>query len=782
MIVANSLFPDSWGALHLWPLAAGLLALALLSLIWSYGRLRTAAGLKYLLVSLKLAGVLLLAVCLLEPLKTENRPATGKNLLVIAADTSRSMQIADAPRGKTRAERVADVMQPGQPWLAQLEEDFDLRKYAFGTRIQSWNDPLPDDFSDTQTALRTTIENLGSTYQRDGMAGLLLFTDGISTEQLDALDWEQLPTIYPVPLGAAARQKDVQIVRTTVNQSNFETTPVSVSIELMTSGFQGQDIEVQLLEGNAPDGQLIEQRTVRNVKDGRSFAVRFDVKPDQQGVNHYRVRAFAGGNAELKAGSEITLVNNQRQFVINRARGPFRILYVSGRPNWEFKFLRRALAEDAEIELVGLIRVARKEPKFTFQSRRGERTNPLYRGFENTDEEQTEQYDQAVMMRVGGKDPEELRGGFPQSEDEMFQYDAVVLDDVEAGFFTQNQMSLLQKFVASRGGGFAMLGGQESFVKGKYDRTPIGEMLPVYVNRFTPSERAVTYRLNLTREGWIQPWVRVRSTRQAEQQRLLDMPEFNTINRVNTIKPGASVLAEVSTDEEPLPALVVQRFGRGKSIALLIGDFWRWQLQNDIGNNDMLTAWRQMMRWLVSDVPRRVETLVERDPGSQQFRLIARVNDASFAPLGNAEVQFEIQTSTGETMNLRARESANEIGKYEATLVPREPGFYTAQATIRTTAGEALQSNPLGLVSAPEIEEFQQSHANRQLLEKIAEKTGGEIVDIDRLDSFVNSLADRDIPYVQKVQVPWWHQWSVFAAALSLLIGEWGLRRWKGLA
>ena len=34
--------------------------------------------------------------------------------------------------------------------------------------------------------------------------------------------------------------------------------------------------------------------------------------------------------------------------------GPFRILYVSGRPNWEFKFLRRALQEEDELDLVGL--------------------------------------------------------------------------------------------------------------------------------------------------------------------------------------------------------------------------------------------------------------------------------------------------------------------------------------------------------------------------------------------------------------------------------------------
>ena len=58
----------------------------------------------------------------------------------------------------------------------------------------------------------------------------------------------------------------------------------------------------------------------------------------------------------------------------------------------------------------------------------------------------------------------------------------MILDDLEAEFFTRDQMSLLQKFVSERGGGFLMLGGAESFHQGKYEHTPVGEMLPVYLD------------------------------------------------------------------------------------------------------------------------------------------------------------------------------------------------------------------------------------------------------------------------------------------------------------
>src|SRR5204863_9575939 len=107
-----------------------------------------------------------------------------------------------------------------------------------------------------------------------------------------------------------------------------------------------------------------------------------------------------------------------------------------------------------------------------------------------------------------------------------FGYDAVVLDDVEAEFFSADQMALLQKFVSERGGGFMMLGGQESFQNGKYLRTAIGDMLPVYLDIQTDAEPPRHLKFSLTREGWLQAWARIRSTESDERARLDEMPEF----------------------------------------------------------------------------------------------------------------------------------------------------------------------------------------------------------------------------------------------------------------
>src|SRR5262249_39617217 len=149
-----------------------------------------------------------------------------------------------------------------------------------------------------------------------------------------------------------------------------------------------------------------------------------------------------------------------------------RVLYVSGRPNWEYKFLNRAIQEDPQVKMVSLIRVAQREPKFVFRGREGESSNPLYRGF-GTNDEETARYDQPVLIRLNTKDEMELRGGFPKTMEELYRYQAVIIADVESEFFTHDQMALLQRFVSERGGGFLMLGGAESFREGNYEGTPI---------------------------------------------------------------------------------------------------------------------------------------------------------------------------------------------------------------------------------------------------------------------------------------------------------------------
>src|SRR5207245_10528376 len=139
--------------------------------------------------------------------------------------------------------------------------------------------------------------------------------------------------------------------------------------------------------------------------------------------------------------------------------------------------------------------------------------------FSNQSKEEIERYDQPVLVRLNTRDAAELVGGFPKTPEELYAYQAVVLDDLEAGFFTRDQMMLLQKFVSERGGGFLMLGGADSFQPGKFNHTPIGDMLPVYLDQPLEEKPSGELRLALTREGLLQPWARLRNNEADETRR-----------------------------------------------------------------------------------------------------------------------------------------------------------------------------------------------------------------------------------------------------------------------
>ena len=740
-----------------------------------------------LAASLKATGVIALAVCLVEPLYTGTRPRPGSNLFLVVADNSRSLELSDRGLSESRGQEIRKQLQDQSVWLTRLAQDFDVRKYVFDSNLRPAKSFDELTFQGEASAVQNALTALTDRFRGQPVAGILLLTDGNATDATsEAIKTTGMPPVYPVAVGKVGSLSDLSVTHVAVSQTNFEAAPVTITATIESHSITFRKAGIRLLDENNKE---IERRDLNLGSEGEPRVERFLLRPEKSGVSFYTVQVFLPGEEQLTAvtGSknEATLSNNRRLVTVDRGTGPFRVLYVTGRPNWEFKFLRRALAEDDEVQLLGLVRIARREPKFKFLSREGERTNPLFRGFGSQSDEQAEQYDEPVLVRLGIKEPDELRGGFPTSAEDLFQYPAVILDDIESAFFSQDQMSLLQQFVSRRGGGFLMLGGKDSFVEGGFQRAAIGEMLPVYLDRTEASAGETGHRLVLTREGWLQSWTRLRTNEQEEQKRIEGLPEFKSLNQIRAIKPGATVLAQVkSTDGSERPALVAQQFGRGRSAAMLIGDLWRWNLRRaDPNESDLEKSWRQTIRWLISDVPGRVEAETRRTllGALPAIQIVVRARDTKYEPLDNAVTTLTIETPDQQKIELVAESSDDSPGQYLATFAPRHPGVYRAKATVTAADGSSVGQREIGWTSEPQTEEFRTLTFNRPFLDALAKQTEGEVIEADELDAFVSSLPNRKIPIVETWTYPLWHQTSVFLFAISCLIGEWGLRRWKGL-
>jgi uncharacterized membrane protein len=787
-----------------WPVAV-FLAVALGVLIWAYRPGTADRGVRSAGAALKLLGLLLLAACILDPLWSSQRARPGANLFVVLADNSQGMQIKDHGAAQSRGEYLRDLLAPDKSaWLAKLEDDFQLRRYFFDARLQSTRDFAELVFDGRATALGTSLRAIAERYRGQPLAGVLLLTDGNATDLPGGkLDTSGLPPVYPVVIGHDEALKDIALQKVAVSQTAFEDAPINIQADVAADGYSGQRIIAQLLDSS---GQKVEEQTQTAPGDGQSLTYRFELKPEKAGLSFYRLRVAAkdelGEFDKPEISTEATLANNSRVLVVDRGKGPYRILYVSGRPNWEFKFLNRALGEDDQVQLVALIRIAKREPKFDFRGRPGESSNPLFRGFGNQSPEDTERYDQPVLVRLNTRDAAELVGGFPKTAEELYAYHAVVLDDLEAEFFTRDQMMLLQKFVSERGGGFLMLGGAESFHQGKYENTPIGDMLPVYLDHAPEGGPLPDLHLNLTHEGWLQPWARLRSNEPEESKRLEAMPPFAILNWARDIKPGASTIATVNDEQgHTYPALVVQRFGSGRTGALMIGDLWRWGFRDAAMHRDMDKAWRQLFRWLVADVPNRIDLQVEAKPGdpNQAVSLEVHARDKTYQPLDNAGVTVAVHTVTNllqkpsrganekldtstNGLQLAAEPATNERGRYDATYIPRDTGGYLAQAVVTDAAGAEVGRAEAGWTADPAADEFRSLKPNRALLEQIARQTGGQVIAAEKLDDFAASLPNRQAPIKESWTFPLWHQPLVFLLALACFITEWGLRRWKGMA
>ncbi len=73
-------------------------------------------------------------------------------------------------------------------------------------------------------------------------------------------------------------------------------------------------------------------------------------------------------------------------------------------------------------------------------------------------------------------------GSIPVRLTDFAQYDAILINDLNATNLTDNQMKAIQTSVRDSGSGFAMVGGEDSFLPGGYYATPIADALPVDLN------------------------------------------------------------------------------------------------------------------------------------------------------------------------------------------------------------------------------------------------------------------------------------------------------------
>lgn len=743
--------------------------------------------------------LLLIGFCLLDPVSVRETPRKGANEILILADNSLSLAIRENtdPGSPTRSEQLRTTLirpdgnEPG--WLRGLREDFLIRMQAIDQRSRTIADARALTFDGTASRLVSPTLAARNPQTASSTSAIVLLTDGLAT---DASVWPVTPPlagvpVFPVLIGGRPPAADLSLVEVSASQTAFEDSPVTITARVTQQGFSNRPVTLSISDENGKT-LVTEAQTFGAEEKYRTFRTR--VPMSKPGVSFLRVSVASAAVADKpRPADEATLLNNSRLIAVDRGTGPYRVLYVGGRPNWDYKFLRRSLSADPEVQMPALLRIAKREPKFEWRGRPGETSNPLFKGFGAKGGEDVQRYDQPVLIRLNTRDEKELLDGFPKTAEALLaEYRAIVLDDIEAEFFSQEQMNLIERFVSIRGGSLLMLGGQETFGPGKYEHTPVGRMLPVYLDKLASGLAMLDARYSLTREGWLEPWTRLRPEQQADEMRLASMPTFQSVNQTFTIKPGASILATLTDkNDRSMPALVTQKFGNGRVLAFTIGDVWRWGMKDPEQQNDMQKHWRQLVRHLIVDVPDRVELAAKASEDGLSHQLQTRVRTLAFGPQDDAAVTFSVlhqpdaapgsktKPPTAST-SLTAEPSLKEPGLYDTTHHSIGAGSYLVTATVKEADGTPLAEKTAGWTHNPLADETRSLEPNRALLERIANDTKGRLLlpsQLDELPALINLLQQ---PVTERKTTPLWHHPLYLGAILALLVGEWVIRRRSG--
>lgn len=737
---------------------------------------------------------------LLDPCLVGSRVKPGEHYVALLFDDSRSMKIV-GDDGLSREERVRKAYEAARPSFEEkLRRKFRLASYRFGSGAERIRDLVDLRTNESETAIAGSIQEALGDLEGLTVSAVVVFSDGIeqpgaTAEKLDEVVRTGVP-VFTVGTESEEAWRDLAIGDLSVTRTHFDKSPVAVTAPLKASGLAGSEAIVEVLEGTS----VVQARTVALGAESEEQEVRLEFVPSRKGWIEYEARvrlaqtgpwdsATAVSNISVP-GKDRVIQNNSRRFTIDNREKEYRILYFSGRPNWENKFFRRAVEHDPELKLSSLIRISKADRKFVFRGKKSNMTNPLFEGFEASEDQP--RYDESVFLRIGMKEGE-LSKGYPILPEELFPYHLVVWGDIEYGFFSQPQLELTRDFVRKRGGTLLVLGGGHGFTEGGYAGTMVESMLPMVLRPGDPATRksgpdlSQAFKAAPTLDGLLSGAWALDPNPDENRRQWEQMPDLRGLNTFALTRPGATVLSradEGSGEASSPPLFSSQRFGEGKTAVLATGGTWPWRMELEADDARHERLIRQMVRSLISGVQEPIMVRSRQDSYSDQkpVPLEILIRDASFDEREALRVSASVRAPSGEESPLAVDESIHEAGIYKTQFTPGQAGMHILNVSAMDAEGRNIGSHEEAFFVEADQREFMKAQFNGERLREIASKTGGGYFGLNQLSELASRIpwAQRDAPDEMRFHL--WHLPPFLIALLAMLSAEWLLRRRRGYA
>ncbi|MGH7828508.1 MAG: glutamine amidotransferase [Candidatus Binatia bacterium] len=698
----------------------------------------------------------LLIFFLFGPALVEKRVTKLRRPLTVLVDSSQSMAFpvsadgtSDGSPSKSRLESVKEKLLAGNdPLIQRLSREYDLKLFKFGASLEPIAPSSIAHLTPQDQGTRLVELVQAAAKENSGQAGIIVFSDGIANGEKKEIDGAPaLPVpVFTIGVGVAEGFTDARIVEVRAPEFAFRGREFKVNVIVQVHGLKDRSVPLYFNRGR----NLITSQTIKITSDFFEQKITLGFTPKEIGTHNFTVAL------PEQAGEQITQ-NNQKEFKIDVQRDKIRVLTLSGSPAWNYRFLRMALKQDPLIDLVSFV-------------------------FLRTPTDSVDVPDNQLSLIP-----------FPIDDiflEELKNFDILVFDDFShRAYFNPVYLEKVRDFVRD-GGGLAMLGGARSFDNGGYAESALKEVLPVELDGKGSYQTQVAIRATLTGAGKGHPVTRLFADPRANEEAWSKLPPLTGLNQIYRARGETLLTASGEGVRSGSPLLTVGRFGKGRTLALMSDDAWRWNFIA-VGNRETpqnhLKFIRQAARWLAQEpsfeqVEIRPVPLAR--PGEKVVIKLHVLKD-DFTPTREAAVQLRVFGPEGDP-SLVSVTAGSEEGEYRGEFTPVREGSYRIEAEA-SLAGKTLGKDRSSFSVAFPFGEADDGRPRTDLLKRIAEVSQGEYFAIDEWsDKSLEKIAarlDNHAPsqIVERRQIRLWSTLWTFSLALALLSTEWWMRRKWGL-
>jgi len=731
------------GSWPMWLLWAGILAVAIFFGFMvkrdSAGSARIAgfrSAVVWLLQTLLIAIVLLM---LWHPALSVATLRPQQNIVAIVVDDSGSMGLKDEG-GSSRRDAAVNLLNSGL--VQSLKDRFQVRFYKLSDHLERIEKLDQLTASAPATHIGDSLKQVLADAASLPIGAVILASDGadnsggVDLETISEIRRQRIP-IHTIGFGKEKPSDDIELTDVLIPQRALPDSRLSAEVHFHQYGFSGAKAKLTL-------------------KDGAKVLATRDVTLKGDGIEQTESVLFNAGLAGVRT-IEASIApfpneGNQRNNAMTRlvnvdARKP-RILYLEGEPRWEFKFLRRAVEDDHTIDLVTILRTTQ---------------NKIY--------------------RQGIANPKELEDGFPSKIEELFGFEGLILGSVDAPYLNPGQQQIIHEFVDRRGGGLLFLGGRDSLADGGYAQSALNDLLPVTLPDRKGTFIRVGATVELTAAGRDSLITRIEEDPEKNVARWKKLPYLMNFQDPGLPKPGAVVLADaIPTTGGRVPLLITENFGRGRTAVFATAGSWRWQMLQPVSDMSHEMFYRQLLRWLVGQTPRRVITSTPKQVLSDEalVKLRAEVRDKTYLPASDATTEAHILGPDGIAEMVEMRPDPTEAGVYSAEWTTPKAGSYLVEVTAKR-GNEDLGRDVMTFRREDGVAENFHTEQNRELLQKLSSETGGRYYHPAEAGKLAKEISYSDAGITVRETRDLWDMPVVFLLLLMLRSGEWLLRRKWGV-